>query len=1314
MSDRWLVLLLTQAWQLTLVILVVAMLSRRIARKRPHLAVALWLIVLAKAITPPVWSSPVGVFSWTIPITATSQVEVERARSTSLPTAVSAPLPSPEPLPAPSTELISLPEEPEIAVLPFELASPTESTPQPIDVEPLRPARWSWSAAFLTVWLSGATLTLLIIFSRLLHLWRTLSRAGAGPDAELAGQVETLRRRLQLRRRVRVWVTPTDHGPAVLGLFRPWLLLPKTLVESVSPGDLEPLLAHELLHIRRGDLWIGWWQAAVQAAWWPHPLVWWSNRVLTRQLERCCDEEVLAELGCEPGRYARGLLKALELKHRLRPVPAAPGVRPVDLTAERMERIMRMGQGSRRRTPWWCWGVLGMGLLVALPGAGLKLGAEEPGQVLFGVGVNSEAGVTGTVILGEDDATPADAQEPATVISGKDSEVRADSIRLVANPGAMEYGTHCPMIFKHSPIQLAPRRGDPPQDPRGDLPWGTLHFEVHDPLTVEALKLKQGVSNGCMSSDLGLVVKMRAKQLGYPFAGVTLIPGTGESFRDTIFRVGHGPRATLVKPDSDDTDKHSDPAASVTLRYQTELPAESPPYAISSTIENDFRDFGYFSVKATAETVSAERRDYVVERGGEYLVRNVQFDAAIKVSKRELRDFLEIPLGERFFGDKIRSQAERLRLFLGLSHPVFSTWLAIPRMAGEQPVVDLIFVSHPELSKADWSRITTHPRQPSYADPTNPLHAWPHEAPVECRAGDKVYLYIASFSRPSSPYVLGARQRAKDPDDVNRYHHLFRNNAAIRLAEKLALEKQLEQPVTERFHEESFIGVVSMLCNRHGVALAVDQTALNAARIDYNHPVSGQFDEVPLGTALRTLVEPLGLSIAERAGVLTVTSPRLLLQTETRTYSVSSLLGDAATGSPVSQRQSLTLLADIIRSTIRPESWVERGGPASIQPYETTLSLVIRQTPEAHEDIASLFYSLRQHSNAQWPPRNAQERRLRHWRRIDRLIDISVKDKPLDQVLRRLCEDCQLKYVVDTAAIAEAGLDSAVRVTGEYQQVPLYRCVEKLCNATQGLTVEYHEDTLRLTTRRSYHQAIEYEVYPVADLVAPTVSPTKGWESLMQVGAPGRVPVSDDFRLALAIKANVDYLSWSEVGGPGDLKYYPATNVLAVRQTSRGHETLQRYFDELRKARPLKLELRTVQRTLTPAEIRDINLDGARVCLIARNVQGKVAPAEHRATLANGQSIESPENAALPTAEKLKLAPVIADNLRSIAITLHPSRPDGRFVPTFVNVPAGQTAFVDISDTLPASNPAVQNGKRIVLQITPRIVVVEEPEALTK
>lgn len=53
-----------QAWQLTTVVLVVWLTTRIVARNRPHLAYVLWLVVLLKAVTPPVWSSPTGIFSW--------------------------------------------------------------------------------------------------------------------------------------------------------------------------------------------------------------------------------------------------------------------------------------------------------------------------------------------------------------------------------------------------------------------------------------------------------------------------------------------------------------------------------------------------------------------------------------------------------------------------------------------------------------------------------------------------------------------------------------------------------------------------------------------------------------------------------------------------------------------------------------------------------------------------------------------------------------------------------------------------------------------------------------------------------------------------------------------------------------------------------------------------------------------------------------------------------------------------------------------------------------------------------------------------
>lgn len=87
---------------------------------------------------------------------------------------------------------------------------------------------------------------------------------------------------------------------------------------------LTPILAHELLHIRRGDLWVGLLQTLAQAVWWSHPLMWWVNRLTTREAERCCDEEVLAELGCGPAAYAGELVDVLELKWKLKPVPESP------------------------------------------------------------------------------------------------------------------------------------------------------------------------------------------------------------------------------------------------------------------------------------------------------------------------------------------------------------------------------------------------------------------------------------------------------------------------------------------------------------------------------------------------------------------------------------------------------------------------------------------------------------------------------------------------------------------------------------------------------------------------------------------------------------------------------------------------------------------------------------------------------------------------------------------------------------------------------------------------------------------------------
>src|SRR5207244_225010 len=153
-------------------------------------------------------------------------------------------------------------------------------------------------------------------------------------EPAIAKLLEDLRLRLGIRSQVRLRITSSSLGPAVIGLWRPTIILPAAVVNGKTPGELEPLLAHELIHIRRGDLWVGLLQTLALAVWWFHPLVRLASRLLTREAERCCDEEVIAHLGCEPAAYARSLIDVLALKTQLTPVPLFPGVRPVEITSQ--------------------------------------------------------------------------------------------------------------------------------------------------------------------------------------------------------------------------------------------------------------------------------------------------------------------------------------------------------------------------------------------------------------------------------------------------------------------------------------------------------------------------------------------------------------------------------------------------------------------------------------------------------------------------------------------------------------------------------------------------------------------------------------------------------------------------------------------------------------------------------------------------------------------------------------------------------------------------------------------------------------------
>ena len=90
-------------------------------------------------------------------------------------------------------------------------------------------------------------------------------------------------------------VAETDElgSPALCGVFRPSILLPRGWVESLKPQELRCVLLHEMGHLQRGDILWRWGFLIARAIHWFNPLVWIAERSFRINQEMACDEWVL-------------------------------------------------------------------------------------------------------------------------------------------------------------------------------------------------------------------------------------------------------------------------------------------------------------------------------------------------------------------------------------------------------------------------------------------------------------------------------------------------------------------------------------------------------------------------------------------------------------------------------------------------------------------------------------------------------------------------------------------------------------------------------------------------------------------------------------------------------------------------------------------------------------------------------------------------------------------------------------------------------------------------------------------------------------
>ena len=101
----------------------------------------------------------------------------------------------------------------------------------------------------------------------------------------------------------------TDEGPAVVGLWRPIVVVPSDFATRYTPQEQRLILAHEAVHVRRRDPLMNAVCALIQCALWFHPLVHMAARRYRLDQELACDAAVMHDHPMLKRSYANAMLK---------------------------------------------------------------------------------------------------------------------------------------------------------------------------------------------------------------------------------------------------------------------------------------------------------------------------------------------------------------------------------------------------------------------------------------------------------------------------------------------------------------------------------------------------------------------------------------------------------------------------------------------------------------------------------------------------------------------------------------------------------------------------------------------------------------------------------------------------------------------------------------------------------------------------------------------------------------------------------------------------------------------------------------------
>lgn len=151
--------------------------------------------------------------------------------------------------------------------------------------------------------------------------------------------------------RVEVYAASTDESPFSGGIFRPYIVMPESMLEAQDQKSCSVVLCHELIHIRSGHIiWLTLFKF-LTFLWWIDPFIYLCEAALKEDIEHACDEGCIFYTGISKRGYGNVLLAMTEQMIGVRKAATASFMNRNDyvILKKRLGYIAGRGSGDYQR-----------------------------------------------------------------------------------------------------------------------------------------------------------------------------------------------------------------------------------------------------------------------------------------------------------------------------------------------------------------------------------------------------------------------------------------------------------------------------------------------------------------------------------------------------------------------------------------------------------------------------------------------------------------------------------------------------------------------------------------------------------------------------------------------------------------------------------------------------------------------------------------------------------------------------------------------------------------------------------------------------